>query len=208
MLAIMCSLVSTPCNVYNINSAVVLAFSPTYPRTKSLHIHHDITSSRNSIVNSAAMNTKLAYKNLHNEDEDDSSIQSSRNETAILPRVIDVSVDVNLDIQKNVIHYNDLDDEPVDAISSSSYNVSFTDSSSNQDMDSLIGEGGDGIDSSSSTSSSLTNDLEDVIKQKNIYLNQPKAIEPTKSKPSKKFVSPIEMMKKVPKVEPIHMSTV
>ena len=149
------------------------------------------------------MNTKLAYKNLHNEDEDDSSIQSSRNETAILPRVIDVSVDVNVDIQKNVIHYNDLDDEPV---VSSSYNVSFTDSSSNQDMDSLIGEGEDGIDIS--TSSSLNNDLEDVIKQKNIYLNQPKAIEPTKSKPSKKFVSPIEMMKKVPKVEPIHMSTV
>ena len=149
------------------------------------------------------MNTKLAYKNLHNEDEDDSSIQSSGNETAILPRVIDVSVDVNVDIQKNVIHYNDLDDEPV---ASSSYNVSFTDSSSNQDMDSLIGEGEDGIDIS--TSSSLNNDLEDVIKQKNICLNQPKAIEPTKSKPSKKFVSPIEMMKKVPKVEPIHMSTV
>ena len=154
------------------------------------------------------MNTKRSYKNLHNEDEqDDSSIQSPRNETTILPRVIDISVDVNVDIQKNnVIHYNDLDDEPVDIISSSSsssYNVSFTDSSTNQDMDSLIREGEDG-----STSSSLNDNLEDVIKQKNIYLNQPKAIEPTKSKPSKKFVSPIEMMKKVPKVEPIHMSTV
>eukprot|EP00574_Skeletonema_japonicum_P008385 CAMPEP_0201719002 /NCGR_PEP_ID=MMETSP0593-20130828/4355_1 /ASSEMBLY_ACC=CAM_ASM_000672 /TAXON_ID=267983 /ORGANISM="Skeletonema japonicum, Strain CCMP2506" /LENGTH=831 /DNA_ID=CAMNT_0048209391 /DNA_START=133 /DNA_END=2628 /DNA_ORIENTATION=+ len=35
-----------------------------------------------------------------------------------------------------------------------------------------------------------------------------KAIEPTKNKPRKKFISPIQMIKKVPRVEPINMTSV
>lgn len=35
-----------------------------------------------------------------------------------------------------------------------------------------------------------------------------KAIEPTKNKPRKKFISPIQMLKKVPRVEPINMTSI
>ena len=93
-------------------------------------------------------------------------------------------------ITREIIHYNDMDPELIDT----SFGTNFTTSSS--------------ADSDQQEEEDNTNELKEVIKQKNIEMNKPKAIEPTKSKPTKKFLSPIQMIKKVPKVEPIHMSTV
>jgi len=193
-IAILCSVISHSCN-YNSGVGVVSAFSPTTHKTSIASIKH---ADRGVAINTMqdqrpSSTTKLYYKNLDNDGEDDIQSSAANNETATstLPPNIEVSVDVNVDIKKEIIHYNDMDPEIIDT---SSFGTSFTSSSSADDSDQL------GEDN--------TNELKEVIKQKNINMNKPKAIEPTKSKPTKKFLSPIQMIKKVPKVEPIHMSTV
>ena len=196
-LAILCSVISHSCN-YNNGVGVVSAFSPTTYKTLFTSIKHDV-SDRGVAINSIqdqqpSSTTKLYYKNLDNDGEDHIQSSAANNETATstLPPNIEVSLDVNGDIKKEIIQYNDMDTESI--IDSSSFGTSFTSSSS---TDSDKQEEGDN-----------TNELKEVTKQKNINMNKPKAIEPTKSKPTKKFLSPIQMIKKVPKVEPIHMSTV
>ena len=189
-IAILCSVISSSCCNYNSGVGVVSAFSPTTYKTSSITtIKHDVSGrgvAIKSIQNQRqSSTTKLYYKNL-----DDDWAAALNNETSSsLPSSIEVSVDVNVDIKKEIIHYNDMDPEIID---SSSFDTSFTSSSTDSDQQ----------------DQDNTKELKEVIKQKNINMNKPRAIEPTKSKPTKKFLSPIQMIKKVPKVEPIHMSTV
>lgn len=152
----------------------------------------------------SASTTRLAYKHLDGDDEEESikADMEGRNETALGDTSnvegrnfhVDVSVDVNVEIAKDVIYYNDLEPEVV----AGSYKASFAGGSSSSD---------DGTEG-------LIHELDEAIKQKNMDVDDtpvdepPKAIEPSKSKPAKKFVSPIQMIKKVPKVTPVHMSTV
>ena len=193
-IAILCSVISHSCN-YNSGVGVVSAFSPTTHKTSSIASikHADRGVAINSMQDQQqSSTTKLYYKNLDNDGEDDIQSSAANNETATstLSPNIEVSVDVNVDIKKEIIHYNDMDPELIDT----SFGTNFTTSSS--------------ADSDQQEEEDNTNELKEVIKQKNIEMNKPKAIEPTKSKPTKKFLSPIQMIKKVPKVEPIHMSTV
>ncbi|KAL9178922.1 hypothetical protein ACHAXT_011895 [Thalassiosira profunda] len=170
------------------------AFAPPSHRRATLMQTTPPVHERMARVATSAASTRLGYKHLGEEDEDPTRAElEGRNETALegdASSSINVSVDVNVEVTRDVIYYNDL--EP--AAESNSYNSSLTGSSSG---------GGDGADG-------LIHELKDAIKQKNINTNDdtPKAIEPSKSKPAKKFVSPIQMIKKVPKVTPVHMSTV
>jgi len=209
-LAFVCSALLTA----NGNDGVVSAFSPPYTNNRAP------PSPPNSIVRGVCVRprrtdnnaraTRLAYKYKHG--EDDSFVPSySNNETAAAPTgiLVDAEIvrvehlDVNAEIGKDdVIHYNDLD--PI--IFDNGFDCSFTTAATRGD----ISEGG-------SHDEGLIHELKDVIKQKNIQMDDdadvaqkklPKAIEPSKSKPSKKYVSPIQMIKKVPRVKPIRMSTV
>mmetsp|Transcript_22389 Transcript_22389/g.41117 ORF Transcript_22389/g.41117 Transcript_22389/m.41117 type:complete len:867 (+) Transcript_22389:243-2843(+) len=219
-LAVVCGVILSICN----NDGAVAAFSPPYRTSPPSTSIHDTTS---RIAASSAMTTRLSYKHL-----DDNAEYDTKNETAldnggeillneqdekVRNTNVKVDVDVSVEINKDLIHYNDLDD-PV-SISSGSYNASFTSSGqSSSSSDSNTNEG-------ESLTRELEQELETTIEQKNINIDdsilrsflqdlpsskaipKPKAIEPSKTKPSKKFISPIQLIKKVPKVKPIHMST-
>jgi len=180
-----------------------------------------ININKNKIASPAttfARRTSLAYKYKHDHES------HAKNETALddSGRTVQVDMEVTVEISKNdVIYYNDLDDdEPVMSDSSSSnYDASQT-------ADASISSDIDDVDDNNIEGEDLIQELENTIQERtNIKIieddetatisppsspeatpPEQKVIEPSKTKPAKKFISPIRMIKKVPKVEPIQMS--
>ena len=213
----------------------VSAFSPPSHRLspRIANIGRGININQ-KICAKTSSSTSLSYKHLDSGDDDDDSVKAGidahKNETDAqreffsMGEIVDQqlqetrkhnrninvsSSDVTVEInkKKDVIYYNDLD-----PLSSSDDITSDTDNISLTSTDNVHPTG----DDTNSAGNELITELNEAIKYIKIKVDNsrnmkststaPQVIDPSYMKP-KKYVPPIQLIKKVPRVEPIHMST-
>ncbi|KAL3806056.1 hypothetical protein ACHAXA_005779, partial [Cyclostephanos tholiformis] len=151
--------------------------------------------------------TRIAYKDLCDDDgeERDDPFHTKHDvpESVVGKRRMDVKVEVKVEIDRAVIYYDDLGDDPPELIAAVDVDeddvglAGFDDITSVVEADDLIHELGDNPDPG-----------EDANIEEEKMAKAIKAIEPSIEKPAKKFISPIQLIKKVPTVVPLSMSTV
>lgn len=209
------------CNIYNIDG--VDAFSPSYRTATSRSvINANIKIRVDYGCATANRKTHLAYKHL---DDANDPLNANRNATAasasgppssrwnpVANRHWNETSAPNspADAGKSefgdseIIFYDDIEDD--DAIDVANEVFASDLESAIQEMNSIGGGGKDNVHQLIQEQEQPMNPVSNADAGSS---SKPvKAVQPSKVKPSKGFVSPIRMIEKVPKVTPIHMSTV
>jgi len=204
-LAIVCGVIlSTGTN----NDGTVAAFAPSHHRAPSAPIANTCASGPTTnvkIATSSGFRTRLAYKHVDGGSEEydantNETAVSSNNNEDIFNEADQIVAEIH---KKDVIFYNDLDD------------TTIIDESGSDEDDLTVIRLGDNVEKTDKGGESLIHELEAAIQKKNIHLedddtedsDQTKTSVPSKAN-TKRHLTPVQMIKKVPKVEPIHMSTV